>query len=118
MGVQPEVTAIPVWKGRELDGVPPPSLRSLVRKSALLNLGILLSGLPLAAAYGGPDAILPTLVLLAAVSLIVWVATFAGFSLVSLWRIFRCQGTGVPRRPSRPTGGSEGLSDDWLDGPV
>jgi len=40
---------------------PAPSLRSIVRKSALLNLTIILTSFPVLVFAGGPQAVVPTL---------------------------------------------------------
>jgi hypothetical protein len=105
-------------KGQGSDQAPPLSLGRLVRKSALLNAGIVLSALPMAALMGGPGALGPTGVLLAAVSVFLWAATFAAFSAMSLSRIFRQQASTAARRPSRRPGGRDGVADRWMDGPA
>ena len=64
------------------------SLQSVIRKSALLNLTIILTAFPVLFFAGGPDAVVPTLILMAAISVLIWALTFTLFSFVSLARIF------------------------------
>ena len=78
-----------------------PSLRSVVYKSALLNLTIIVTSFPVLAFAGGPPAVVPTLAIMVGVSILIWAVTFTLFSFVSLARIFLCAGhrlgnTGVP----------------------
>jgi hypothetical protein len=97
---------------------PAPSLRSIVRKSALLNLVIVLTSFPVLVFEGGPKAVVPTLEIMAGISVVIWTATFALFSLVSLPRIFRTPASSVKRPdPHHPTEDA-GVADRWLDGPV
>lgn len=93
-----------------------PSLQSIVRKSALLNLAIVLTSCPVLLFVGGPKAAVPTLAIMAGISILVWSATFALFSFVSLVRIFWTPDPSVKRGGSHPP--AEGVSDHWLDGPV
>jgi hypothetical protein len=93
----------------------PPNLRTLVWKSALLNLGIILTTLPVLVAAGGPRAIVPTLVIVGAVSAVVWTSTFAIFAFVSLYRIFQTQ-LALGTRTFRNRSVTTGVDDKWLDG--
>ncbi len=95
-----------------------PSLRSVVRKSALLNLTIILTSFPVLVFAGGPAAVIPVLAIMAGISVLIWSTTFALFSFVSLVRIFWSPATaGKPHSPSRRRPAS-GLTDRWLDEPV
>lgn len=93
-----------------------PSLRSIIRKSALLNLTIVLTSFPVLVFAGGPNAVLPTLAIMAGISVVVWTATFTLFSFVSLARIFWTPASsaarGEPPHPAREAG----VADRWLDG--
>ncbi len=95
-----------------------PSLRSIVRKSALLNLTIVLTSIPVLVLAGGPKAVGPTLAIMAGISILIWTTTFTLFSFVSLARIFWTPVSSVARRelPHRAVQG--GVADPWLDGPV
>jgi len=68
---------------------PAPSLRSISRKSALLNFVIVLTSFPVLVFAGGPKAVVPTLAIMAGISVLIWTVTFTLFSFVSLPRIFR-----------------------------
>jgi len=95
-----------------------PSLRSVVRKSALLNVVIVLTSFPVLVFAGGPKAVVPALAIMAGISALIWTTTFALFSFVSLFRIFRTPDSSVKRRdPPHPAEGA-GVSDRWLDEPV
>lgn len=95
---------------------PAPDLSSLARKSALLNLTIVVTVLPVMTFAGGPGSVAPTAVLLLAISGLIWVATLAGYSFVSLARLFVLPRSGKGRRrPVAPAGG-QGVEDAWLDG--
>ena len=94
------------------------SLRSIVRKSALLNLTIILTSFPVLVFAGGPKAVVPTLAIMAGLSVLIWTATFTLFSLVSLARIFWTPVSSVARRGSPHPAEKVGVADPWLDGPV
>jgi hypothetical protein len=97
---------------------PAPSLRSVVRKSALLNLVIVLTSLPVLIFAGGPKAVVPTLEIMAGISVLIWTTTFTLFSFVSLAWIFWTPVSTVKRTdPPRPAN-EAGVADRWLDGPV
>jgi hypothetical protein len=103
-----------IAQGNEYNS-PPPSLRSVVRKSALLNAVIVLTSFPVLVLAGGPRAVVPTLVIMAGISFLIWTVTFTLFSFVSLPRIFRTPiSSGKRRDPLHPTAG---VADRWLDGP-
>jgi hypothetical protein len=87
----------------------------LVRKTVLLNLGIILSALAIAATLGRPAAFLIITILVPMVSIVLWAATFAISAFVSILRIFRRQDLWEPR-PQYQAG--TGVGDEWLDGPA
>jgi hypothetical protein len=99
------------------DESPPSSFRSTVRKSVLLNAVIVLTSFPVLVYAGGPGALIPSLMIMAGISFLIWTATFTLLSFVSIGRIFwngissatRCK----PRVRARPVG----VADHWLDGP-
>jgi hypothetical protein len=97
---------------------PAPSLRSIVRKSALLNLVIVLTSCPVLIFEGGPKAVVPTLEIMAGISVVIWTATFALFSLGSLPRIFRTPASSVKRPDPHHLAEDAGVADRWLDRPV
>ena len=97
---------------------PAPSLRRVVRKSALLNLVIILTSFPVLIFEGGPKAVVPTLEIMAGISVLIWTATFALFSLVSLPRLFRTPVFSVTRRDPPHPAEEAGVADRWLDGPI
>src|SRR4051812_43370017 len=106
------------WKGRGRTPIPERGPLGLVRKTALLNLGILLSALAIGAYLGSPANFLILLFLVPMVSIVLWSATFAISAFVSLSRIFWEQGLrGTRRSPRHRTGGGGG-GDPWLDGPA
>ena len=94
------------------------SLRSVVRKSALLNVTIVLTSFPVLVFAGGPNAVRPTLAIMAGISFVIWAATFALFSFVSLARIFWTQEASAARHESFRRARDGGVVDRWLDGPV
>jgi hypothetical protein len=95
-----------------------PSLRSVVRKSALLNATIVLTSFPVLVYAGGPQAVVPTLKIMVGISLLIWIATYTLFSFVSLARIFWAP-VSSGKRSNRPHREKEtGVADRWLDGSV
>jgi hypothetical protein len=58
--------------GKE-DESPAPSLRSVLRKSALLNSVIVLTSFPVLIFEGGPKAVVPTLEIMTGISVLIWV---------------------------------------------
>jgi|GEM_PF-5023228 len=97
-----------------------PGQLTLPQKSALLNLGLLTTALPLLAITGEPRAFVPIFILLTVISLLIWIMTLVvNWTLVMLSVLSRLHsGTGKPPREqwdSRPRGG---LADSWLDGPA
>ncbi len=95
-----------------------PSLRSVVYKSALLNLTIIVTSFPVLAFAGGPPAVVPTLAIMVGVSILIWAVTFTLFSFVSLARIFLALDTPGKHRGSAHRAAGAGVADRWLDEPV
>ncbi len=95
-----------------------PRLRIIVRKSALLNLAIVLTSFPVLVLVGGPKAVVPALAIMAGISVLIWTLTFTLFSFVSLPWIFRTPVSSVTRRdPPHPTE-EAGFADPRVDEPV
>ena len=105
-----------IIRGSE-DGFPTWSFRGVVRRSALLNLVIVLTSLPFLLLAGGPRAVVPSLAIMAGITLVIWTATFALFSCFSigrlLWTMFSSGTRGKPPVAAR----NVGVGDRWLDGP-
>ena len=95
-----------------------PRLRGIVRKSALLNVAIVLTSLPVLLFAGGPQAILPTLAIMVGISFLIWTSTFALFSFVSLAHLFWSPGSSARGRAMPISTSESGVGDRWLDGPV
>ena len=97
---------------------PAPCLRSIVRKSALLNVAIVLTSFPVLVFAGGPKAVIPALAIMAGISFLIWTATFTLYFFVSLPGIYWTPvGSGKRRDPRQPAE-EAGVADRWLDGPV
>ncbi len=95
---------------------PAPRLRSVVRKSALLNVAIVLTSFPVLVFAGGPQAVVPALAIMTGISVLIWAATFALFSFVSLARLLWAPASSAkPPEPPHPS--DAGVADRWLDGP-
>jgi len=103
--------------GKE-DESPAPSLRSIIRKSALLNVVIVLTSCPVLVYAGGPKAVVPILKIMAVISGLIWTTTFALFSLVTLPRIIGTPVSTVKRSESLHPADEAGVADRWLDGPA
>jgi len=112
--------AIRSVKSRDDEPLPPLRFRSLLWRSALLNAAIVLTALPVMISAGGPDVVVASIVVLAAISLVIWVATLVIYSLVTMIRILlrlRLR----KRTPSHPLVNMEvsgGLADEYLDGVI
>ena len=95
-----------------------PNLRSVVRKSALLNIVIVLTSCPILIFEGGPKAVAVTLEIMAGITILIWVATFALFSLVTLPRIFRTPVSRLKRSDTLNPASEMGVADRWIDRPA
>ena len=94
-----------------------PSLRRIVRNSALLNVVIVLTSFPVLVLAGGPDAVVPALAIMAGISLLIWTATFILYFFLTLPRLFWTPvSSGKPLDPLQPAEAT-GVADRWLDGP-
>lgn len=89
-------------------------LRWLVIRSALLNLGILATALPVLAFAAGAEGLDAVALVLGGVSLLVWAATFAAYSFISLASLFSRPKGAKPGNDPAPAGGA--MADPWLDG--
>jgi hypothetical protein len=108
----------PVISRGDGNDYPAPSLRCIVRNSALLNVVIVLTSCPVLLIAGGSNAVYPTLAAMAGISVLIWTVTFALFYLASLPRLFRKPVSPViPPDPILLTT-EAGVADRWLDGPV
>ncbi len=96
----------------------PPSLRRIVRNSALLNAVIIVTSCPILIFAGGPKVVVVTLEIMAGISVLIWTATFALFSLMSLPWIFRTPTARVRRREPHTEVHQAGPADRWLDRPT
>jgi hypothetical protein len=97
---------------------PAPSLRNIVRKSALLNAVIVLTSFPVLAFAGGVKAVVPALEIMAGISVLIWTSTFALFSFVTFPRIFRAPVSLVKPSAAPDPAGEAGAHDRWQDGPL
>ena len=96
---------------------PAPSLSTTVRKSALLNVAIVLTSFPVLVFAGGPDAVVPALAVMAGISFLIWAATFTVFSFVSITRIFWTPASPPTQRGPWDHPQHTGVADRWMDGP-
>jgi hypothetical protein len=95
-----------------------PNLRSVVRKSALLNIVIVLTSCPILIFEGGTKAVVVTLEIMAGITILIWTVTFALFSLVTLPRIFRTPVSRLKRSDTLNPASEMGVADRWFDRPV
>jgi hypothetical protein len=66
---------------------PASRFRRIVRKSALLNLVIVLTSFPVLVLAGGPGAVVPALAIMTGITLVIWTVTFVLFSCASIGRL-------------------------------
>jgi hypothetical protein len=99
------------------DESPPSSFRRTVLKSVLLNAVIVLTSFPVLVYAGGPGALVPSLMIMAGISFLIWTATFTLLSFVSIVRIFWNGISSATRRKPRVRARPVGVGDHWLDGP-
>jgi uncharacterized protein YybS (DUF2232 family) len=88
-----------------------PRFRSIVRKSALLNVVIVLTSCPVLVFAGGPKTVVPTLEIMAGISVLIWTTTFALFSLVTIPRIFSTPVSTANRSDAVDPTNSTGVAD-------
>ena len=99
------------------DDSPTSGFRGIVRKSALLNVVVVVTSFPVLVAAGGPRAVVPALAVMGAITLTIWTATFALFSCVSIGRLLWTMSSSRTRRKPRDPAKRVGVTDRWLDGP-
>lgn len=97
--------------------VPAPSLRSLVRKSALLNAVIVLTSFPVLVFAGGPNAVVPAAAIMGGITYLIWTVTFTVYFVISLPRLFRAPFFSRSRRDRIQPANAAGVADPWLDDP-
>jgi hypothetical protein len=115
--MNPRALKTEMSRGNENEA-PAPSLRSVIRKSALLNAMIVLTSFPVLVYAGGPKAVVLTVQIMVGISVLIWTATFALFSFAALPRIFRIPvSPAIQSDPAFSADGS-GLADRWLDEPA
>ena len=93
-------------------------IRSIVRKSALLNVVIVLTSFPVLVYAGGPEAIVLTVEVMAGISVLIWTVTFVLLSLVTFPQIFRIKESLVTRNDAQNPSNEMGIADRWTDGPA
>jgi hypothetical protein len=113
MSPPPMPTIAPV----DNDETPASSLRRVVLKSALLNLVIVLTSFPVLVLAGGPRAVVPTLAIMAGITVVIWSATLILFSCVTLGRTTRAAFSSAIRRKPAVRAREAGVADRWLDAP-
>jgi hypothetical protein len=99
------------------DEFPASRFRRIVRKSALLNVVIVLTSFPVLVAAGGPRAVVPSLTIMAGITLTIWTATFALFSCFSIGRLLFTTFSSRSRRKPPVAARRVGVGDRLLDGP-
>ena len=99
------------------DEFPASSFRRIVRKSALLNVVIVLTSFPVLVAAGGPTAVVPTLAIMAGITLMIWTTTFTLFSCISIGRLLWTMFSPGTRRKPPGRARQAGVADRWLDAP-
>src|SRR5215471_4184707 len=105
-----------IIRGNE-DTSPASHFRQIVRKSILLNVVIVLTSFPVLVLAGGPRALVPTLAIMAGITLVIWTATFTLFSCVAIGRLlWTAFSTGTRRKPVLAAR-KGGVADRWLDVP-
>jgi hypothetical protein len=102
------------WIGSDETQSPAPRLRSVVRKSALLNLTIFVTSFPVLVYEGGPEAIVPALEILAAISVLIWIVTFTLYFFVTLPRLFVTPISTVSRPDAVHRNDEADGADHWL----
>ena len=99
------------------DRSPTLRFRRIVYNSALLNAVIVLTSFPVLVIAAGPVAVVPALIVMAGITLLVWTATFALFSCVTIGRLLWTTFSSPSRRKPRAAAQRVGVADRWLDGP-
>jgi hypothetical protein len=115
--MNPQALKPVIVQGKE-DESSAPRFRSIVRKSALLNVVIVLTSCPILIFEGGPKAVVVTMEIMAGISVLIWTTTFALFSLMTLPRIFWTPVSRMRRSDGLDPAHETGVADRWLDGPA
>jgi hypothetical protein len=105
-----------IARGRD-DDTPASRLRRIVRKSALLNVVIVLTSFPVLVMAGGPNSVVPAVAIMAGITFLIWTATFTLFSCVSLSRLVWTAFSADPQRKPSRRARRGGVADRWLDAP-
>jgi len=84
----------------------------------MLNLGVVMTALPVLTFAAEPKAVPLILAVLTAISVFIWAATFVASSFVPLAQIFRAQAMGAAKPTPRTRAREAGVPDRWLDDPL
>jgi hypothetical protein len=114
--MNPPTSRPTIVRGDE-DQSPVSHFRRIVQKSILLNVVIVLTSFPVLVLAGGPMAVVPTLAIMAGITLVIWTATFTLFSCVMIGRLLWTTFSTGPRRKPLLAARKGGVADRWLDGP-
>jgi hypothetical protein len=92
-----------------------PGFRGLVRRTLLLNFGILLSALAMGL-LSGKASILGLVLGVVVTTAVLWCATFAISSFVWIGQVFWRPRVLDPKQRPRHAARAGGVRDEWLDG--
>lgn len=109
-------SSLVIIRGSE-DQSPASRFRRIAYKSALLNAVVVLTSFPVLVLAGGQRAIVPTVIIMAGLTLLIWTATFALFSCVTIGRLLFATFSSRSRRKPPVAAQRVGVADRWLDGP-
>jgi hypothetical protein len=115
-GVKKQLHLAPLEKHQR---PPPPEHKepgNIIRLTALVTLGALLSALAIGAWQGTPDGIVTALAIAGSISLLFWAAALFVSAPVLVGRQAGRLLSYAFRR-GKPVRGDGGVSDGWLDGP-
>jgi len=110
------MSSLVIIRGSE-DQSPASRFRLIAYKSALLNAVIVLTSFPVLALAGGPRGVVPTVIIMTGLTLLIWTATFALFSCVTIVRLLWTTFSSESRRKPPIAAQRAGVADRWLDGP-
>jgi len=114
--MSPPAPKLVIVPGNESES-PASSFRRIIQKSLLLNVVIVLTSFPVLVLAGGQRAVIPTLAIMAGITLMIWTATFALFSCVSIGRLLWSTFSSGTRRKPQGRAKQAGVADRWLDAP-
>jgi hypothetical protein len=109
-------SSLVIIRGSE-DQSPASRFRRIAYKSALLNAVIVVTSFPVLVLAGGTMAVVPSVIIMAGLTLLIWTATFALFSCVAIGRLLWTTFSYRSRRKPPATAQKVGVTDRWLDGP-